>query len=312
MKKIIIILTIFLFYNVPAHSDKLLKNGFLNNNMDYAKEQNIINPKDKIILIYNHGQDDHDKPSKKTCVWKNGIRNFSSLVGKKVDGKEIMLYLLCTDHLAGDDWKRLWTGKKLNPPYKGKPKLEKRLDANLDIIDFFVSKGIPNKQIIITGHSCGGWMTMMLIARYPNKVGGGISLMQACYGELSKKRKIKKNGIKKGLKRFAKLDPGPAEMRQHQINEIKKSVNLPVLVFTHPKDPYDGLLSDWVEEIPGVKRIVISEDKKINGKKCFRIGVNNGKEWKEKVKKYHDMDMVDCFQYYNPTILDYISSRVSS
>ena len=128
MKKIIIILTIFLFYNVPAHSDKLLKNGFLNNNMNYAKEQNIINPKDKIILIYNHGQDDHDKPSKKTCVWKNGIRNFSSLVGKKVDGKEIMLYLLCTDHLAGDDWKRLWTGKKLNPPYKGKPKLEKRLE----------------------------------------------------------------------------------------------------------------------------------------------------------------------------------------
>ena len=75
MKKIIIILTIFLFYNVPAHSDKLLKNGFLNNNMDYAKEQIIINPKDKIIIIYNHGQDDHDKPSKKTCVWKNGIRN---------------------------------------------------------------------------------------------------------------------------------------------------------------------------------------------------------------------------------------------
>ena len=37
------------------------------------------------------------------------------------------------------------------------------------------SKGIPNKQIIITGHSCGGWMTMMLTARYPNKVGGGIS-----------------------------------------------------------------------------------------------------------------------------------------
>jgi len=133
MKKIIIILTIFLFYNVPAHSDKLLKNGFLNNNMDYAKEQNIINPKDKIILIYNHGQDDHDKPSKKTCVWKNGIRNFSSLVGKKVDGK-----------------------------------------------------------------------------------------------------------------------------------------------------------------------------------KCFRIGINNGKEWKEKVKKYHDMDMVDCFQYYNQTILDYIAQRVSS
>ena len=95
-----------------------------------------------------------------------------------------------------------------------------------------------------------------------------------------------------------------------QINEIKQSNNLPVLVFTHPKDPYDGLISDWVEEIPGVQRIIISEDKKINGKKCQRIGINNGKQWKEPVKKYHDMDMVDCFQYYNPTILKYIESRI--
>ena len=99
-------------------------------------------------------------------------------------------------------------------------------------------------------------------------------------------------------------------MRQAQIDEIKKSKNLPVLVFTHPKDPYDGLLSDWVEEIPGVQRIIISEDKTINGKKCYRIGINNGEKWKEPVKKYHDMDMTDCFQYYNPTILEYITSRI--
>ena len=85
---------------------------------------------------------------------------------------------------------------------------------------------------------------------------------------------------------------------------------MPVLVFTHPKDPYDGLISDWVEEIPGVKRVIISQDKKINGKKCQRIGINNGKEWKETVKKYHDMDGVDCFQYYNPTIIKYIESRI--
>ena len=46
--------------------------------------------------------------------------------------------------------------------------------------------------------------------------------------------------------------------RQSQINDILKSNNLPALVFTHPKDPYDGLLSDWVEDIPGVERIIIS------------------------------------------------------
>ena len=312
MKKIFIILIFILFNTTYALSDKLLKNGFIGKDMDYLKDQNIVNPDRQIILIYNHGQENHDKPAKNNCVWKNGIRNFTSLVGEKIDGKEIKLYLLCTDHLAGDDWKRLWKGKKLDPPYRGKPKLEKRLDANLDTIDFFVKNGVPNNQIIVTGHSCGGWLTMMLTARHPKKVGGGISLMQACYGKLSKNKKVKKNGVEKALKNFAKKDPGPSEMRQNQINEIKKSKNLPVLVFTHPKDPYDGLLSDWVEDIVGVKRIIISQDKKINGKNCYRIGINNGTQWKEKVKKYHDMDMVDCFQYYNQTILDYIASRVSS
>ena len=310
MKKFLIFL-IFIsitFVNF-AYADKLLKNGFLNNKMNYEKDQNINDPTNKIILIYNHGQGNHDGKSS-DCVWKNGIRNFSSLVGEKIKGKEIMLYLLCTGKLTGDD-KTLWKKKKFKPPYKGKPKLEKRLDANLELIDSFVSKGVPNNQIILTGHSCGGWMTMMLISRYPEKVGGGISLMQACYGKISKDFKVKKIGIEKALEKFRKKDgSGPADMRQKQINEIKQSENLPVLVFTHPKDPYGGLLSDWVEEISGVKRVIISEDKKIDGKKCYRIGINNGEKWKEPVKDYHNMDMTDCFQYYNPTILEYIASRI--
>ena len=153
---------------------------------------------------------------------------------------------------------------------------------------------------------------MMLIARYPDKVAGGISLMQGCYGEISKKDKVAKLGVEKALEKFRKRKgSGPADMRQKQIHEIKQSKNLPVLVFTHPKDPYEGLLSDWVEEIPGVQRIIISQDKKIDGKKCYRIGINNGERWKEPVKNYHDMDMTDCFQYYNSTIKDYIASRIN-
>ena len=309
MKKILLLL-IAITFSTNLYADKLLKDGFLNNKMNYAANQNIEDPKNKIIVIYNHGQDDHDAPSK-NCVWKNGIRNFSSLVGDEIHGKKIMVYLLCTGNLAGDDYKTLWNKKKFKPPYKGKPKLEKRVDTNLELIKSLVSKGVPSNQIILTGHSCGGWMTMMLMARYPNIVGGGISLMQACYGKISKNFKVKKVGIDKALEKFRKKEgSGPADMRQAQIDEIKKSKDLPVLVFTHPKDPYAGLLSDWVEEIPGVQRIIISEDKTINGKKCYRIGINNGEKWKEPVKNYHDMDSADCFQYYNPTILKYIASRL--
>ena len=42
MKKIFIVLILTLFNSIPALSDKLLKDGFLNNKMDYAKEQNIV------------------------------------------------------------------------------------------------------------------------------------------------------------------------------------------------------------------------------------------------------------------------------
>mgnify|MGYP001474096286 CR=1 FL=1 len=168
MKKILFIL-ISITLVTPVYADKLLKDGFLNNKMNYAKNQNIIDPKNKIILIYNHGQDDHDDPSN-NCVWKNGIRNFSSLVGEKINGKEIMLYLLCTNHLAGDDYKRLWKKKKFKPPYKGITKLDKRVKANLELIDQFLEMGVPKKQIILLGHSCGGWMTLMLLAKYPDKV----------------------------------------------------------------------------------------------------------------------------------------------
>ena len=308
MKKYLInLLIIFLFSN-PLHADKLLKSGFLSGEWKLDTNFEVKDPKNKILVIFNHGQDDHDKPSK-NCVWKNGIRNIASLSGEKIKGKEILVYNFCTDHLGGDDWKRLWKNK-FEFPYKGITKLDKRVNANLDLIEKFEKLGIPNNQIFIAGQSCGGWATMMLISKYPEKVAGGISTHHACYGKLSKKYKVKKIGVEKALENFKKKRPGPAFLRENQIKEISKSKNLPVLAFTHPKDPFDGLLSDWVEKIPGVKRIIISEDYKINNKNCRRIGINNGDRWDENIKDAHLMALGDCFQYYNSIILDYMATRL--
>ena len=308
MRKYLFSLLIIFLFCSPLHADKLLKSGFLSGEWKLNTDFEVKDPKNKILIIYNHGQDDHDKPSK-DCVWGNNIRNFASLSGKKVKDKEVLVYLYCTDHLAGDDRKRLWK-KKFDFPYKGITKLDKRVNANLDLVKKFVELGVPKNQIFLAGQSCGGWVTMMLISKYPDKVAGGISTHHACYGKLSKKYKVNKVGIEKALENFKKKKPGPAVLRENQIKEISKAKNLPVLVFTHPKDPYDGLLSDWVEEIPGVKRIVISEDFKINNKWCNRIGINNGERWKEKVKNGHYMALGDCFQYFNPTILDFIESKI--
>ena len=309
MKKILIVVIFGLisFGNVFANG-KILKSGFITKSASVNESMNIEDPKKKIIIIYNHGQNKNDKAIKNECIWVSQIRNQASLVDVEINNKKIMVYNFCTNDLAGDmSPKKYWKQKK---PYKGIHKLDKRIEKNLELVDKFVKIGVPRKQIIISGHSCGGLLTLMLLAAHPEKVGGGISYMQACYGKLSSNYKVKKVGSEAALAKFAKKYPGGAELRQRQIDNIKKSNNVPVLAFTHPKDKYEGLLSDWLEEVSGVKRIVISEDFKINGKNCVR----KGKDWQQNVSENknggHYMNQGLCFQYYNPVILDYIASRL--
>ena len=310
MKKILLV-TIFSILLTPLYAgpnDKVTKSGFISKkNIHPVKNDfNIDDPKNKIIVIYNHGQNKNDFVS--GCSWVSMLRNHASLIDQEVNGKKIMVYNLCSDHLRGDmsQEKNWWNLKPKPQVYKGKHMLDKRVELNLELIEKFVKAGVPRKQVFITGHSCGGLTTLLFMTRHPDKVGGGISYMQACFGKLSHKYKVKKLGIEKAMAKFKKKNPGPHDLRQKMNDEIKNNLKTPLLAFTHPKDKYEGLLSDWLDEIPSVNRIVISENFKINGQKCIR----KGDDWSEPVKKGHSMDLGLCFQYYNPVILEYIASRI--
>ena len=309
MKKILLIILFLIISNNVYANGKILKSGFISKSASVKEGINIKDPENKIIIIYNHGQNTNDKALKNECIWVNQIRNQASLVDEEIGGKKIMVYNFCSNEIAGDmSQKKSWWSSKT--PYEGKHKLDKRVEKNLELVEKFIEIGVPRKQIIISGHSCGGLLTLMLLAAHPEKVGGGISYMQACFGKLSSKYKVKKVGPEEALVKFAKKRPGPSELRARQINNIKQSNNVPVLAFTHPRDKWEGLLSDWLEEVPGVKRIVISEDYKINGKTCIVKGDN----WQENITARknpgHEMNQGLCFQYYNPVILDYIASRI--
>ena len=309
MKKLLLIILFLAVSNTVYANGKILKSGFITKSSSVKEGIDVEDPKNKIIIIYNHGQNSNDTVKTNECIWVNQIRNQASLVDEEINGKKIMVYNFCTNDFAGDmSLKKSWWNSKT--PYIGKHKLDKRVEKNLELVEKFIDIGVPRKQIIISGHSCGGLLTLMLLSAYPEKVGGGISYMQACFGKLSSKYKVKKVGLEKALAKFAKKRPGPAELRERQINNIKQSNNVPVLAFTHPKDKYEGLLSDWLEEVPGVKRIVISEDFKINGKSC----VVKGDNWEESLATRknggHEMNQGLCFQQYNTQILDYIKSRI--
>ena len=186
-----------------------------------------------------------------------------------------MVYIHCQGQLEGDlgaelgkrgMWMKKWEG-----PYPGTSKMDRRVEGNLEVVKKFVNLGVPKKQIFISGHSCGGWTTLRFTAKYMNEVGGGISLLPACFWNLSKRYKVKKVGYEKAMEKFHKKHPGMAQWRQDQIDIIKKG-NAPILIFTHPMDHYEGLTSDWMDNVPNFQRIVISENKKINGKKCNLAG----------------------------------------
>ena len=309
MKKLLLILIFLAISNTVYANGKILKSGFITKSASVKEGINIEDPKNKIVIIYNHGQNKNDLAFKNECIWVNQIINQASLVDEEINGKKIMVYNFCSNDFSGDmSLKKSWWKSKT--PYVGKHKLDKRVEKNLELVEKFVTIGVPRKQIIISGHSCGGLLTLMLLSAHPEKVGGGISYMQACFGKLSSYYKVKKVGQEAALAKFAKKKPGPAELRERQINNIKKSNNVSVLVFTHPKDKWEGLLSDWLEEVPGVKRIVISQDYKINGKSC----VVKGNNWQENISDRknpgHEMNQGLCFQYYNRMILKYIASRL--
>ena len=309
MKKILFILLFLAVSNTVYANGKILKSGFITKSASVKEGMNIDDPKNKIIIIYNHGQNTNDRAKKGECIWVNQIRNQASLIDEEINGKKIMVYNFCSNDFAGDmSVKKSWWKSKT--PYEGKHKLDKRVEMNLELVEKFTNLGVPSKQIFISGHSCGGLLTLMFLSAHTEKVGGGISYMQACFGKLSTKYKVKKVGPEEAMSNFAKKYPGPAELRERQINNIKQSNNVPVLAFTHPKDKWEGLLSDWLEEVPGVKRIVISEDYTINGKSC----VVKGDNWQENISARknpgHEMNQGLCFQYYNPDILNFIKSKI--
>ena len=315
MKKIFSILSLTMILCTSVYADKILKSGYLIPTKKWADKINInetfkiLDPKNKIIVIYNHGSDSMDHKTK-NCAWVNQLRNFAQLAGDKINDKEIMVYLNCQGHLEGDLGATISNIKyftsKWKGPYPGVSKMDRRVEGNLELVKKFVKMGVPKKQIIITGHSCGGWVTLLFTAKNMNEVGGGIALMPSCNYIISKKMKVKKVGIEKALDKFRKNYPGIAKLRDKHI-KIMEDGNAPVLIFTHPMDHYEGLTSDWMNDVPNFKRIIISNDRKINGKKC----IISGKDWSEPLKKNtHTIDYADCFLFYHPTIKEYIASRI--
>ena len=75
MKKLLLILIFLAVSNTVYANGKILKSGFITKSASVKEGINIDDPKNKIIIVYNHGQNSNDKAHKNECIWVNQIRN---------------------------------------------------------------------------------------------------------------------------------------------------------------------------------------------------------------------------------------------
>ena len=98
MKKILIVVIFGLIScgNVFANG-KILKSGFITKSASVNESMEIKDPKNKIIIIYNHGQNKKYGALKNEWIWVRQKRNQASQVVVEINNKKIMVHICCTN-----------------------------------------------------------------------------------------------------------------------------------------------------------------------------------------------------------------------
>ena len=286
LKKLLLtILCLIVFVNPTFGSS-----GFVSKKGNLSKEFAVDNPREKIILIYNHGSgEEWDKdncyPEKLDYIWPKygGTPSIlANLSGETILGKIVLVYAFCSNEFRGNP--------DLPAPSPGVSKQEKRQKAILGTVEKFLALGVPPNQIFLTGYSAGGWAALTLAATAGEKFNAAIAFSPAFAGK------------------WRSRSEGWEAFRAVQIDRIKSPANLQALVFAHPNDSFETPESlVFLKEFEGVEFIELPRNpKRLGGKWCYYANIT----WR--IRDGHDIYQASCFQIYAPRIVDYIQRRLKA
>ena len=171
--------------------------GFIDNELKLYDEKTILDKKNTIIIIYNHGSY-VPETRREECIKGAGRipEAISSLHNKKINNMTIRIYRMCSgarglsDHHF-DRVHKLFVNEG-NPngfvdiiDYDGIKLYDKiqqhlRRQIVIDTIDELAEKGYDN--ILLSGLSAGGFLSFYLTAHFPDKIDGSIIFNPAAYG----------------------------------------------------------------------------------------------------------------------------------
>jgi len=291
MKKLLYFLIISFFLTSNSYTEtrfekdlkKLSKlNSFVDNKGNHYKLDQSIDKEKTIILIYTHGSIGKDR---KVDTCKNSWFKIPPLIyqldGIKIKDFTIKTYQLCSGA-------RGWTQKEeelfwdiydennqdvssvLNLKDKDGVLLINKWGSSMKRkvmklkIDEFKEKGFNN--IVLSGHSAGGWESLILKSNLLSEIDGVIALHPARSGKFAKTKKPHRGWI---------------NWRNYKISLIKVEQLENVLVYSHEKDKFENpRTSKFLSNSPNVKFFDVSDTT------C---------KSKAKLGGYHGITLTKCF-----------------
>ena len=203
--KQILILIFFLLINTNSFADKRLEkdlkkisklNSFVNNKGEYYQINNSIDKDKTLILIYTHGAwGGEQKVNGCKNIWGKIPPAIYQLDGTKIKDLTIKTYQLCSGvrGWTQSEEDKFWeiydknnqdVNSVLNLKDKNgillvdKWKGPKRRNNVMKVkIDEFKNNGFKN--IVLSGHSAGGWDSLTLKSNFPNDIKGVIAFHPA-------------------------------------------------------------------------------------------------------------------------------------
>lgn len=217
----------------------------------------IIDPNNTIVVLYTPGSNRNDVVG--SCRPMAGAPAIIlHQAGTEIAGKNVLVHGYCSNATGVLPHQSMSEARA--------PDLE-------GIVEEYKRQGVPPNQIIVAGHSMGGWAALLVGARKNVEIGGFIAFAPG-------------NGVWTKDKR----GPNHKGVVARQKTSVEGLTRLDGLVFTFYGDPFNSPADlEHLAEIPGIE-FVASE-------LCSYDA--------------HSAALNDCFwRQYEDTIRDYIESRV--
>ena len=185
--------------------EKLSKNNtFMDDKGKPYSIEEISDKKNSLVIIYNHGsiQDVKQDPCKAKpqfgYIWDAAVvPAILKFHNKKINGLEIKIYRLC----SGVKRYVCKRSKKYRKELKSKGTINlvdefkniKRQNIILNEIENLKNLGFD--KIILSGWSAGGWSSLILQSKYPDKILGTIAFNPAFAGPKNEWQKNSLSGV---------------------------------------------------------------------------------------------------------------------